>query len=177
LQAVKRWESARLAGAFPASVKAALREDTREFHLETAAPGKWELFEAYSVRFTHDASNGKATVFQFQNPNAEQPMQWIVRSTGKQPVTGVTVQINGKPAVNLKANPLPPGGSLRYYGGAETVICDASCKELARVLVDASAARVSQGVQTVQIECAPQVDANLKIELRTLSKATRIERN
>jgi hypothetical protein len=177
LEAVKRWESARLAGAFPASVKAVLRDNTREFHLETAGPGKWELFEAHSVRFTHDGSKGKATMFQFHNPNAEQPMQWIVRSTAKRSVSGVTVQIDGKPAVNLKANPLPPGGTLRYHGGTEAVICDASCKELARVLVDASAARVSKGVQTVQIECAPQEDASLKIELRTLGEATRIEAN
>lgn len=174
LEAIKQWETARLAGAFPPPVKAALRDNTREFHLEPAELGQWDLFEAHSQRITHDGGKPAATEFQFQNRGAEQPLQWIVRSATKQPLAGLTVEINGKPAVDLKDRPLPPGGSLKYTGGPEAVICDATWKELARVPVDANAARVSTGAQQVKVGCAEQSGASLKIELRTLGPATRL---
>jgi len=43
LAAVARWETARQAGAFPASVKAVLQDVTREFYLANIGPGEWEL--------------------------------------------------------------------------------------------------------------------------------------
>lgn len=43
LDAVKRWETARQSGAFPAELKAALQDVTREFHLVDAGPNEWEL--------------------------------------------------------------------------------------------------------------------------------------
>jgi hypothetical protein len=110
----------------------------------------------------------------FNNPHAVQPWQWILRSTAKQPVTGVTVEINGQPAVDLKDRPLPPGGSLKYNGGAEAVICDAAWKELGRVAVVADSLRARTGDQQVKIACAPQAGATLKMELRTLGPATPI---
>lgn len=171
LEAIKQWESARLAGAFPAAVKAALRDNGREFQLQPTGPGRWNLLEVHSERFTHDAGTNGATAFQLQNPNAKQSLQWIVRSTAKQPVLGITVELNGKPAVALKNQSLPPGGSLSYRGGAEAVICDASWKELARVPVDADAAIVSTGSHQLKVGCAQQSSATLKVELRTLGPA------
>ncbi len=44
LSAVRGWESARLAGAFPPDIKPQLRDNQREFHLEPAGPGQWDLF-------------------------------------------------------------------------------------------------------------------------------------
>ena len=47
LAAIKQWETARMAGAFPAGAKARLRDNTREFHLQPAGPGQWDLFEVH----------------------------------------------------------------------------------------------------------------------------------
>jgi hypothetical protein len=44
LAAIKQWETARLAGAFPAEIKAQLRDNQREFHLEPIGPGQWDLY-------------------------------------------------------------------------------------------------------------------------------------
>jgi len=174
LEAVRQWEAARMAGSFPPKIKAALRNDSCEFHLEPAGEGRWDLFEAHVARFTRDAGHAAATEFQFQNADAAQPLQWIVRSTAKEPIESLTVQINGTAVVALMARPLPPGGSLKYVGGSDAVIADAAWIELARVPVDANAARVGTGAQRVKIGCAPQNGASLKLELRTLSPATRI---
>ncbi|MBI4324186.1 MAG: hypothetical protein HY674_02890 [Chloroflexi bacterium] len=50
LEAVKQWETARLAGAFPGEVKALLRDNQREFHLEPAGTGQWDLYPIESGR-------------------------------------------------------------------------------------------------------------------------------
>jgi hypothetical protein len=44
LAAVRQWESARMARAFPPEVKALLRDNTREFHLESAGDRQWDLY-------------------------------------------------------------------------------------------------------------------------------------
>lgn len=44
LDAIRTWESARLSGAFPEGIKANLRDNTREFHLEKTGVGKWVLY-------------------------------------------------------------------------------------------------------------------------------------
>jgi len=41
--AIKQWETARQSGAFPESVKPALQDVNREFHLVAAGPGEWDL--------------------------------------------------------------------------------------------------------------------------------------
>ena len=174
LASIQQWETARLAGAFPASVKAGLRDNAREFHLDPAGSGRWNLFEIHLGRFTHDAGTNTATTFRFQNPHAEQSLQWIVRSTAKQPVADLAIQINGKPAIALKTQSLPPGGSLSYRGAAEAVISDAAWKELARVPVEARFAKVSTGEQSMTIICSQQPGAALKVELRTLGSPTPI---
>ncbi len=43
LEVVNQWETARLSGAFPQSLKPALQDVNREFHLVAAGPGEWEL--------------------------------------------------------------------------------------------------------------------------------------
>lgn len=43
LDAVREWETARAAGAFPPDVRAILRDNAREFHLEPVAKGQWDL--------------------------------------------------------------------------------------------------------------------------------------
>jgi len=43
LEVIKQWETARLGGAFPESVKPALQDLDREFRLVSVGPGKWDL--------------------------------------------------------------------------------------------------------------------------------------
>jgi len=45
LEAVRQWETARMAGAFPPEIKAALRDNQREFQLAPAGTNQWNLYE------------------------------------------------------------------------------------------------------------------------------------
>lgn len=44
LAAVRTWETARMAGAFPPKVRVMLRDNKREFHLEAVGTNQWDLY-------------------------------------------------------------------------------------------------------------------------------------
>jgi len=174
LELVKQWETARMGGAFPPGLKALLRDNQREFHLEPAGAAQWDLFEVQVKHFLHDPTKIGATEATFRNENGEQAAQWILRSAGKQPVTGAALEFDGCPVVRLGERSLPPGWSLRYRGGGEAVVCDAAWKEQARLPVDATAARLDQNEHRVRLVASPATDTSLKLELRTYGPARRI---
>jgi len=175
LASIAQWETARLAGAFPAEVKARLRDNLREFQLRPAGDGRWDLQEAFVARFTHPSGAATQTEFEYQNPVGDQPLQWIVRSDAKSPLTGVHLDIQGRRVLDLAEMPIPPGGSLRYSGGSEVVIADASWKELSRSPLDIAKARIGIGPVPVQVGAVLPAGASLKIELRTVGPATRLQ--
>ena len=177
LAAISRWESARMARAFPPEARAKLRDNSREFHLESAGEGKWELFEVHLARGSHDAGKQAATELQFNNPYEPQPLQWIVRSTSKQAVDGLVLEINGKRILDLQNRSLPPGGCLKYAGGARAMICDSTWKEVAQVEVSSAAIRIESGSQQFRVSSPARESINLKIELRTLGPASRLGPN
>ncbi len=174
LQAIRQWEACRMAGAFAPSVRAALRDNAREFHLQAAGEGRWDLFETHPTRFAFDGKRNSSEEFGLQNLEAAQPLQWTIRSTTKEPVTALVVQINGRTVLDLKHHSLPPGGGLKYSGGAEASIVDATWIELGRVRVDAEGAQIPTGPQKLGISSASPSGAAFKIECRTVGPATRI---
>jgi len=125
-------------------------------------------------RFVHEATNSAVTEFQLQNRDSAQPLQWVIRSVTKQPVSALTLEINGRQVVALKDQTVPPGGSLKFTDGSEAVLSDSNWKELARIPVELSGVQVGTGSAQIRIGCTLQKDATLKIELRTLTAATRI---
>jgi hypothetical protein len=171
LTAIREWETARLTGTFPPEVKALLRDNSREFHLEAAGDHRWRLYEVQPSRFTHDAGQPTPSEFQFSNTSTPQPLQWVLRCMSKQPVTGITLEVAGRRVVALGETPLPAGGALRYTGGTEAVICDSTWKELGRVAVNTQAAQAGTGTLGIRLGCATQAKASLKLEVRTLGPA------
>jgi len=172
LSAIREWETARMARVFPPEVRARLRDNSREFHLEPRGPARWDLFEIASARFTHDASQASPSRAPFTNAHSPQSLEWIVRSNSKQPVSGVVLTLNGRPIADLKERALPAGGCVKYTGGAAASIHDSAWKEVARVAVDAMAGRVDSGVQEATVGCTPVPGALLNLELRTRGAPT-----
>jgi hypothetical protein len=173
LEAIRHWETARLADAFPPAVRAALRDNAREFHLQPVGDRQWDLFEVHLERLTLDATTNNTAVLRFRRAPEWQPLQWILRSTSPQKVTGLTLTLNGRPMLDLNGVTLPPNGSLAYRGGAEAIVSDAAWKEIARVPVHREV--VSEvGATQVTLGCQPQADTRLNLELRNLGAPTRL---
>ncbi|MCC6233875.1 MAG: hypothetical protein IT580_14610 [Verrucomicrobiales bacterium] len=176
LSAIAQWETARMAGAFTPEVKGALRDNRREFHLRPAGDHQWDLHEVFVARFTHAATAGDASSTEYRNPTAPQPLQWIIRSDAKVPVPGIHVDLLGQTVLDLGSQSIPAGGSLKYTGGSQAVIADASWKEVARLPVDPARARLGTGATPVQVGATLPAGATLRIELRTLGPATRLSK-
>jgi hypothetical protein len=174
LEAVRQWETARMAGAFTPALKAALRDNHREFHLQPAGVGKWDLREAHYSRFIYDTGSNAASEFVFQNPDAPQPLHWTIHSTSEEAIAGLTVEINGVRVLDLRDNAIPPGGNVKYSGGTQVVICDAAWHEIARIPIVTDAVQIPTGPQKLSIHVVKPSHGTLKIECRTLSTATRI---
>ncbi len=174
LEAVRQWETARLAGAFPPSLRGALCDNAREFHLLPRNEGGWDLQEVHPTRFTHDASQAAASEFRFEGPQPYQSFQWIIRATGTEAVAGLRLEFNDRLAVDLKDRPVPPGGSLKFAGGTEALLSDAKWNEVGRVPVAPEALRLAPGASSIRVSCAPLQSVTLKIELRMLDPATRV---
>ena len=171
LETVKEWETARMARAFPPDVKAALRDNAREFHLEPVSAGRWNLYSAHTERLTHDTARREPTKWTFQNPYSAQPLQWAVSWQGKQPATGVTLELDGQPLLGPDGCALAPDGNLKYTGGTEARLYDSAWRELSRVPVAAAASQAPAGERHVTLGCHPQSGSSLKLELRTLGPA------
>lgn len=175
LETMRHWETARMAHAFTAEMKAMFRDNNREFHLEPAGRNHWTVQEAHVMRFAHAAGSASATEFEFQNPAASQPLQWIIRSTAKVPVETLRIAVGGQTGFEWKGKALPPGGSLRYAGGSEVVMADANWKELERQSVQSESLRIASGPVKVSLSSPLPAEASLKAELRTLGSPTPVE--
>lgn len=176
LASISQWETARMAGAFTPEMKARLRDNQREFHLSPEGSGRWKLQEAFVGRFSHGIQKSGSTRFEFMNPAPAQPLQWIVRSESKSPVSNIQLHVGGRPVFDLGDVILPPGGSIRYPGGSEAILCDAAWKEIGRRSVDAAAGRISGGPVEVRADGLLPDGAALKIELRTLGPGNALQK-
>ncbi|HLV80813.1 MAG TPA: hypothetical protein VKT32_11050 [Chthonomonadaceae bacterium] len=174
LNAIRQWETARRAGAFPPAVRSALRDNAREFHLQPAGKGAWDLVELHSARFSHDATLSAPAEFRFTNVDAGQSLGLRIRAVGAEPIRALALTVNGAIALDLRDRSLPAGGSLTYSGGPEAVIADADGKEVAHVPVDVKAMHVGPGPQWVTLRCAQQSGSSVEAEMRTYSAPLRI---
>lgn len=174
LASIAEWETARMANAFPEEIKARLRDNQREFHLQAAGKGAWVLREAAVTRFRFPSRESEEAGFEFTDSDGAQPLQWTVNSVGKSPVTGLTIEVDGRAITTLKDVSIPVGGRLKYVGGGEAVIADGTWKELARVPITPKPTASTSGMRHFRIVSPLPQDATFKVELRRLGVETRV---
>ncbi len=174
LEAIRQWETARMAHVFPPEIKASLRDNSKEFHLAKAGASQWDLYEIRTQRFVHSLTNTTTTEFTFNNAEASQLLKWTLTSAAKKPINGVALEVNGHPVASLGKGTIPPGGSFRYTEGVEGTVYDASWKELSRIPVNVVHATVAVGTSQVRIRSDTADEGSLKAELRTQGVAARL---
>jgi hypothetical protein len=112
LAAIRVWETARMAGAFPEALKEELQDINREFHLEQTGEGRWVLYPVHS----HKERLESPSPITIDNPHPAQPLQFILRNAGEKPIAGITLEVANQ-IIPLCDSPLNPGASIRYSGG------------------------------------------------------------
>lgn len=174
LEIIRQWETARMQQAFPREVKALLRDNTREFRLQPAGVGKWELREAHLVRGELRGEGAVSTEVEFVHQGADAILQWVIHSTSKDPVDGVRLECDGRVLVDLEGTKLLPGGNVRHEGGHDSVLTDRNWKEVGRAVMREGVARISAGRAKLKLSAVFPKEAQLKLELRTYGAARQV---
>ncbi|MBL9136190.1 MAG: hypothetical protein JNK85_09995 [Verrucomicrobiales bacterium] len=177
LEAIRHWETARMARAFPDTIRAALRDNSREFHLQPTGARAWNLHEVFLHRFTHDLARTEPSQFAFDARELAQPLTWTLASTAKAPLTGIQLTWNDAAVADLAAVTIPLGGRLRYGGGPDLVVTDAGWKEVGRLPIDPRRHAPAKGQQTLVVRTQVPTEGALKLEVRELGAATPIRPN
>jgi len=176
LSSIADWESARMAGAFPPDIRALLRDGRREFHLRSDGTNRWLLQEVSFERFLGIGTSAQPTEFQFSHSNPAQSLQWTIQSTNAIPVSGIRVELDGVQIIAPSATEIPVGGSLKFTGGNEATVFDATWKKIASIPVTTGLDMVKPGVHRLRVGATQPSNGALKIEVRTLGADQRLQR-
>jgi hypothetical protein len=179
MEAIRQWEMARMAQAFPDALKPALQDINKEFHLEATGEAAWNLYPVYSFKATHDRPGEQGAVsyadFDIDNPHPAQPLQFIIQSTGRTRTSDLAILINGREALSL-SRVLEAGEIVKYAGGNKVTVFDRQWKPRAALDVKPESLRVGTGKQKVRVACrlAGGDKPSVKVELRTVGEPVAI---
>ncbi|MCL5097202.1 MAG: hypothetical protein M1608_06705 [Candidatus Omnitrophica bacterium] len=179
LRSIKEWETARMSGAFPAEMKAALQDIHREFVLQPDGEKAWDVSPVYSFRLTNKRQEQPgmptAATGELENPYAAQPLQFILQIADKAEADRVFIEIGGKEALAL-ASPIADGQIVKYTGGETAVKYDKHWNRLGTLPVAMNRFEIPSGKSKVSIGCHfTQGDkSSLKCEFRTIGPPKRI---
>ncbi|HUT92037.1 MAG TPA: hypothetical protein VMY37_21260, partial [Thermoguttaceae bacterium] len=77
---IKNWETLKLGGYFPETIKEQLREPGREFALEQAADGAWQVRPVtYGPEHYVAGLDGEHDIWTFENTHPDQPLRASIR--------------------------------------------------------------------------------------------------
>lgn len=178
IEKIKQWETARMKGAFPDALKPQLQQIENEFQLVPTQNGGWNLFPVYSFKQTHQHNEQPGMIafstYEFNNPHQDQPLQFIIQSTGKSPAIDVTLEINQSTTLDLKAT-LKPGEIIQYKGGNKITTFDSSWHVLDETKIDSKLTQIKHGTQSINLGYRFEGnEPELKLELRTMGHPTHL---
>lgn len=123
LDAIREWETARLALAFSTEQKERLKNPKNEFHLEHNSEGEWYLFQYQAFGpFVHEKiirQPGEPTNarWNFELKSYDQPLQFKIDIAGKSgSISKLKIQLDNYSEIEIDQEMLP----------GETLICDGS---------------------------------------------------
>lgn len=157
ITAIRVWENARMAQAFPAELKREMEHIANEYTLEETSPTTWNLYPYALQRFEHKnivRQPGEPVVgkWAFDNKNGRQPVQFLMK-TDDVAVSDMTLSVGGYSTVSLPGK-LNKGEWLKYAGGSEVVVLDKNWQKVRSIPVDASLLTVDPGEVTLTFACA-----------------------
>jgi hypothetical protein len=179
IETVRHWETARMRGVFPESLKPELQQIEKEFHLEPAGEDTWNLHPVFSYKQSHQRNEQPGMIafskYAFENPHEAQALQFIIQSKGKSPAVDVTLEINETTTVDL-SHSLEPGHIIKYAGESEITTYDSSWHVVNQTAIHPQAMRIDTGTQSIRV--GYRFEGNepaLKFELRTMGKPWRLK--
>ena len=173
LDAIKRWELARMSKAFPAEIQEELQDIKKEFRLEPDGPTGWNLYP-YTIwrgelfREATSSRAGDSISLEIENPNPDQPVRFILSSGAENALSGISLVIDGR-QITLPLN-LPANHHLRYEGGSYLYLYDQNWNLLEAGRMTQYEVTLSQGRHQIGFAAIfnqSNFDKGVKIEIKT----------
>ncbi len=181
-QAMKTWETARMAGAFTTTQKLMMEDINNEYHLEPEGPGAWKLYPYQVRRFVHEQKERQPgepvfSTFEFENPYDEQPMMFIVNlvpgeKNGTASVEKIVIEVNDfnkvEIPVDMEANQI-----LKLDEKGKLRVLTPNWKLVKEITLVGKIPALSHGKNKIifDAEFKGEGTSKLKIELKTIGKA------
>ncbi len=179
LEAIRNWETLRMAGIFSEEQKSLMQDIGNEFHLAAVGPARWNLYPYFIQRFSYarrvrQPGEPVADTFEFDNPYAEQPAMFTITLEDEGADKGtlvdhISLEINH---IHVLEIPVRMTSSQHLKTGSDGVlkIYDSSWNHVETIGVDRSLPKLSKGKNTVQVEArfVGGTSAKISIEMKTI---------
>ncbi len=173
LDLIRLWESARMARAFSEDIRKELQDIKREFHLEANGPGSWTLYpyELWRAAFTKtilQPGQPNLLSLQIENPNPDQPVQFLMTATGEGDASAFFITIDGARDTFIPVV-LPGRHHLKYTGGSYVDHYTPDWKLVERFQVIQDELTLTQGSRKIEFQCSFSGvgEQSVKIEMKT----------
>lgn len=158
LDAIREWEKARNGGAFSKAQQEALKDASKEFHLEKLGDNAWELSQYgrsagfKREKFIRQPGEPTYSKFTYEQPWGEQPLQFQLNVTGSAgAVKQIKLQVDNYADIDLPVQ-LAAGESLIADGSQQVLVYDATGRLRQTLTLAKPLPRMTQGNHTITID-------------------------
>ena len=178
--AIRIWETARMACAFTPEQKTRMQDIKNEFHLEQTAENNWDLYPYHIERFEHEQKIRQPgepvhSIFNFDNPYEGQPLMFLITLTGEKDavssVDGITIELNNYSSMDITVR-MQPAQILKLDGKGVLQLFDKNWK-LIETLNAGKIPLLAKGKNSIMVDAGftTEGSSKLKIEVKTIGKA------
>ena len=178
LDAIREWEDARRSGAFSITQREALKDASREFHLEPAGAGAWSLCPLHSIgpfrheRQTRQPGEPTGTAFSILNPDDAQPLQFRLQVAGAAGgISRASLEINDAASLELPID-LKAGESVVCDGTPVLRVYDAKGRQTYTITLKAPPPSLPHGPNSLKLDATFSGEAAPTVELTLRSRGT-----
>lgn len=172
IKAIREWENARMAEAFPTPLKMEMEHLNNEYSLTETSSTSWEL-TPYSVqRFKHQnvqRQPGEPIVskWTFNNPYERQSIGFLIKANDD--ISKITLSIGGYATIEVSSS-LKKGQWLKYEGGDTLRVYDENWQLIASQTIEKDRLTVDAGETTIVFGCtfgSSDVEKAVSAEIKT----------
>ncbi len=176
LSAIGEWEKARMADVFSEEQRLRMEDIGNEFHLETLAEDRWNLYHVYSHKFSHEKKVRQPgeplySSFEFENQTGDNTMQFILSAVDAD-LSNISLELNNYKKITLPIR-LKNGQSLKYKGGKTATLFNENWQKIREIDLNIDLA-IGNGDQTINLDCTfgnTGKEPKAKLEVRVVGKA------
>ena len=183
--AIRTWETARMAGAFSAELKLQLQDIGREFHLDSEGEESWNLYPFKIERYVHEQrikqpGEPLQSRFEFENSYQDQPPAFIIslvagENNPQASVRSISLEINNHNVVTIPVN-MKTNQHLKMDAGGSLQLFDQNWKPVRFIECEGKLPALVSGKNTIIFgaDFSGGEDSMLKAEFKTKGTAITI---